>query len=205
MLRNLACGYEFPLLELSLELGRGEHVVVYGPNGTGKTTLLKTVVGLIKPLSGEVLVLGKPPRRGTRVMRNIFYLPETVELPPYLRVGEYAKLVFDIYGERPDAQRIKEGMKLFELESLYGRKLGELSQGQKRKVQLLVAYSLGRELTVLDDPAIGIDDSGEELVRILVEELSEKGAVLVTSRNPIAGLNNVSINEFKGAKPPSSF
>lgn len=130
-------------------------------------------------------------------MRSVFYLPETINLPPYLRANEYVELIFDIYGERPNHERIHSGLELFGIESLYRKRIGELSQGQKRKLQLLVAYSLGRPLTVLDDPAIGIDESGDKLIKDLINLLVENGAVLVASRNPIRGLNNVPIEKFK--------
>ncbi|ASJ12199.1 ABC transporter ATP-binding protein [Thermococcus thioreducens] len=196
-LRNLTCGYRVPLLSASFELKTGEHLVIYGPNGTGKTTLLRTIVGLLRPISGEVEILGKRAKRGSPIMKNVFYLPETIDLPAHLRAREYVELIFDLYGEKPDLARIHEGLNVLELGPFYQRRIGNLSQGQRRKLQLLVAYTLKRKLTVLDDPTIGIDKSGSNIVRYIVNVLTESGAVLITSRNPIVGLNNISIEELK--------
>ena len=195
--KNLVCGYDIPLLSASFELKTGEHLVIYGPNGAGKTTLLKTILGLLHPISGEVEILGARAKRGSLTMRNIFYLPETIDLPSHLRANEYVELIFDLYGERPNLARIREGLNIFELGPVYRRRIGELSHGQRRRLQLLVAYTLSRRLTVLDDPTIGIDESGDDIVRDIVNVLTEKGAVLIASRNPINGLNNVSIKELK--------
>ena len=196
-MKDLVVGYDFPLLSTSFELDREEHLVIYGPNGAGKTTLLKTIVGLLKPISGEVEILGRRPKRGNPVMRNVFYLPEAIDLPINLRAKGYVELIFDLYGEKPDLGLIGEGLEVFELGPVYGKRIGELSHGQRRRLQLLVAYALRRKLTVLDDPTIGIDESGDKIVGHLVDALTGEGAVLLTSRNPLKGLNNVSIGEFR--------
>jgi len=197
VIRELVCGYDRPLLKASLKLREGEHAIVYGENGTGKTTFLKTVAGLREPLSGEVRILGKKPGRGKPVMREVFFLPEEISLPLELRVKDYVIMISDIYGEKPDEERISRGLEFLGLERLYSRPIKELSQGQRRKVQLLTAYVLGRKLTLLDDPVVGIDDGGEDVVKTIIGELTKDGAVLATSRRPVDDLNCIPVDDLK--------
>ncbi|ASJ10288.1 hypothetical protein A3L12_02745 [Thermococcus sp. P6] len=197
VIRELVCGYDRPLLKASLRLREGEHAIVYGENGTGKTTFLKTIAGLREPFSGEVRILRKKPGRGKPVMREVFFLPEEISLPIELRVKDYVNMISDIYGEKPDEERISRGLEFLGLEHLYNRPIKELSQGQRRKVQLLTAYVLERKLTLLDDPVIGIDEGGEDVVKTIIRELTKDGAVLVTSRRPVDSLNCIPVDDLK--------
>jgi len=73
--QDLECGYTSPLLNVSLTLRRGESLLLYGPNGVGKSTLMKTVAGICRPLRGDVLLCGKSIYKDVRVKRSIFYVP----------------------------------------------------------------------------------------------------------------------------------
>jgi len=195
--QDLACGYTSPLLNVSLTLRRGESLLLYGPNGVGKSTFMKTVAGICRPLRGDVLLCGKSIYKDTRVRRSIFYVPEIIELPPFVNPIEYVHLVAEFYRTRPSADYVSAGLELFELEPFVRTPIEKMSQGQKRRVQLLAAYVLRRALTLLDDPLIGIDGSGEQYIRCLVEALTTDGVVLMTARRTIDSFISLNVGEDK--------
>ncbi len=187
-LTALECGYQIPLCTLTLQMQTGEHMLFYGPNGVGKSTLLKTLVGLLPPLSGTVTFDGQSPHHSKALRRKIFYLPENIRVPDFLSPLEYVTLIAEFYSEKPAPERLEEGIALLDMRTYCKRPLGQCSQGQQRRAQLLAAYVLCKPFTLCDDPLIGIDRDRDQILRAFVQSLAASSVVVLTGREPVKGL-----------------
>ncbi|MHA2380872.1 MAG: ABC transporter ATP-binding protein, partial [Candidatus Thorarchaeota archaeon] len=122
---------------IDLDVKRGEIFGLLGPNGSGKTTVLKTILGLVKPDSGSVKVLGiNVEDDPVGVKRRVGYVPESPRIYEFLTGLEFLDLTGDIYGMSPSEKkrRIDEYLDALELEGREGDMISSYSQGMKQKV-----------------------------------------------------------------------
>ncbi|MEV0587626.1 ABC transporter ATP-binding protein [Nonomuraea sp. NPDC050310] len=138
---------------VSLEVRQGELVGLLGPNGAGKSTLINLLVGLRRPTSGTVEVLGGSPA-DPRVRRGIGVTPQETGLPSSLRVGEIVDFVARHY---PAAVAKDELLGRFGLDGLVRRQVGSLSGGQRRRLGVALAFVGDPRLVFLDEPTTGLD------------------------------------------------
>lgn len=167
------------LKNISLTIEGGSFLGIVGPNGGGKTTLLKIILGLIKPVSGTVMILGKKPEevRGTGL---IGYLPQNLmagkNFPAtamdVVLMGTYKKgKIFYSDEDKENAIDILKTMSMFEKkDKLYG----SLSGGEQQRVCVAQALVSRPSLLVLDEPSTGIDVVGQEDFYLLLKELKAK-------------------------------
>jgi ABC-2 type transport system ATP-binding protein len=175
---------------VSLEARRGEVVAVVGPNGAGKTTTLRIIVGLIRPDSGEVLVLGVEPwRGGPRLKRKIGYLPEDAGVYKRMSGLEFLRFVASLYASTPEEaeEMVWRAVRLSGLgRDQLERPMGSYSKGMRRR--LLVARTLMTqpEVVVLDEPTAGVDVEHAVAIRREIRRQASRGAaVIVSSHNMI--------------------
>lgn len=188
-IHNLLCGYPNLKLRISLTLHPGDRLLLYGPNGTGKTTFVKTLLGLSPILQGNILLNKRDILKNKSIRREIFYLPETIEIPLFLKPIEYIRLMAAFYQTRVELSRLHEGMEMLGLETVAELPLKRLSLGQQRRVQLCAAYVINRTLNILDDPLIGLDQEGKSLFDALMEKLGARTIVIATARERRSGFS----------------
>jgi len=138
---------------LDLTIGPGELVALLGANGAGKTTAVRTLLGLSKPTSGEVRVFGGDPREA-RSRTRIGALLQVARVPETLRVREHIHLFSSYY---PNPRPIDEVIAAAGLEGLEKRKFGQLSGGQQKRLLFALAICGNPDLLVLDEPTTGLD------------------------------------------------
>lgn len=175
---------------ITLRVPRGSVFVLAGPNGSGKTTTIRTLLGLYRADEGSIEVLGVTPGSSDwkRVQSRIGYLPEDAE--PYERLSGYENLLFyaRLYatGREDLSSRYLEnaiaisGLSREEL----ARRAGDYSKGMKRRLLLATALMHDPELAVLDEPTTGLDVFSAYRIRGLIKELAGRGkTVIVTTHN----------------------
>lgn len=163
---------------LALDVRRGEIYGFLGRNGAGKTTTIRMLLGLIRPTSGEVSVLGHAIVPGeTRVFSRIGFLVETASAYPNLTVREN----LDIQRRLTGAPRgsIAHTIERLSLGQYADRKAGQLSLGNKQRLSLARALLHDPEVLVLDEPANGLDPAGIVEIRHLLRELATQHGVTV--------------------------
>ena len=155
-----------------------------GPNGAGKTTTIKILVGLLKPTSGSVKVLGQEVHVDQADSRlNIGYMPELPRFPKHLKGAE----LLDVYGRMygmTQQERAEQIPKLIESVGLKGREndlIGKYSKGMQQRIGIAQALLNNPELVILDEPSIGLDPVGMVEVRELMKTISKEGVTVFLS------------------------
>ena len=180
------------LKALDLEIRRGEVFGLLGPNGSGKTTTIKLLLGLLFPTSGDIFVLGKP---ATDVGKNekIGYLPEESYLYRFLNAEE----TLDFYGRLFNMsgpvrrQRIAQLISMVGLESARKRQLREYSKGMSRRIGLAQALINDPDLVLLDEPTSGLDPIGTRNMKDLILDLKKRGKTVIMSSHLLADVQDV--------------
>jgi ABC-2 type transport system ATP-binding protein len=177
---------------LDLEVRRGEVFGLLGPNGSGKTTTIKLLLGLLFPTEGEALVFGKP---ASDVAKNerLGYLPEESYLYRFLTAEE----TLDFYGRLFDMpasvreERIDSLIKLVGLDRARKRQLQEYSKGMTRRIGLAQALINDPELILLDEPTSGLDPIGTREMKDMILRLKEEGKTVVMCSHLLADVQDV--------------
>jgi ABC-2 type transport system ATP-binding protein len=166
---------------VDLEVGDGELVGLLGPNGAGKSTLVKVAVGLVRPGSGEVLVVGA--RAGSRPARSALgYLAETFRFPGWYTADEVLDLHQRLAGSKGGTAERRRLLELVALADAADRRVDGMSKGMQQRLGVAQALVGEPRLLLLDEPTSALDPVGRRTVRLLLEELRDRGvAVLLNS------------------------
>jgi len=180
------------LNSLSLEVQRGEVFGLLGPNGSGKTTTMKLLLGLLFPTEGEISILGKP---ASDVSKNekIGYLPEESYLYRFLNAEE----TLDFYGRlfnMTSAERKRRTDELLErvgIQHARRRQLKEYSKGMTRRIGLAQALINDPDLVLLDEPTSGLDPQGSRDMKDLILKLKSEGKTVVMCSHLLPDVQDV--------------
>ncbi len=190
---------EYVLKGFDLRVGYGEVVRLEGPNGSGKTTVLKLAAGIERPSEGEVLLEGLPPwnieskRKMGVVMHNNMTYSE-------LTVRENLEFFSSLYGVSLD--RAMELSREVGLDKRMEQRAGELSFGWRKRLELVRAMLHSPKLLLLDEPFVGLDTAGREaLLKLLRDALKSGTTIMYTA--PIGYEVTVSDHERVVSLPPS--
>ncbi|GIF52187.1 ABC-2 type transport system ATP-binding protein [Asanoa ferruginea] len=176
--------------DVSCTVGRGEVVGLLGPNGAGKTTVIKILLGLVRPDSGEVLLLGRPGR-DPKARARVGYLPELFRYQPWLTAAEVLALHVRLAGIAvPTAER-HECLGLVGLADRAGDRVGGFSKGMQQRLGLAVALVARPDLVILDEPTSALDPLGRADVRDLLLSLKERGVAVLLNSHLIGEVERV--------------
>jgi len=165
---------------LDLEVRRGECFALLGPNGSGKTSIIRALVGLHRPSAGRILVDGSDVvREPDRVKQQLSYVPQRVSMPDLLTAREVATVFARLKGVRDS--RVEEVLDLFALTDSADRRTREFSGGMMQRLGLAVAFLQDVPLFVLDEPSANLDLLGVDCLRKLLGELKKKNTTIVFS------------------------
>lgn len=185
-LKDLSAGYDknIVLENVSFEVFSGDFIGIIGPNGGGKTTLIKTILGLIKPASGEMnMFISKT---------NIGYLPQVnqidkrfpISVIDVVRSGKANSALFSSFHKNAEEKEKAEAL-LAEMgiSHIRNKAIGELSGGQMQRVFLCRALMNQPELLILDEPSTYVDNNFEGELYLKLKELNEQMAILLISHD----------------------
>ncbi len=176
--------------DVSFSVARGEVLGLLGPNGAGKTSVIKMLLGLVRPDAGEVLLLG---RRSSdpRSRSAVGYLPELFRYQPWLTAAEVLALHVKLARvDVPVAER-RECLALVGLADRSGDRVGGFSKGMQQRLGLAVALVARPELVVLDEPTSALDPIGRVDVRDLVLALKSRGVAVLLNSHLIGEVERV--------------
>jgi ABC-type Fe3+/spermidine/putrescine transport system ATPase subunit len=175
LLKNLTIRYgSTPVVrDFNLEVHDGEMVALLGPSGTGKTTVLRAVAGLIQPYQGEIFIDGQPVNHLPPEKRSAVMVFQKSLLFPFLNVAQNVAFGLRMQGRqgRDTGKKIQEIMQLTQLAGLGKRKVHELSGGQQQRVSLARALVLKPAILLLDEPLSNLDANLRQQMRELIQDI----------------------------------
>jgi ABC-2 type transport system ATP-binding protein len=175
---------EFALNDLNLEVAKGKIIGLIGPDGAGKTTLIRSIIGLLLPTSGSISTLGlNPVTQKSEINQNIGYMPQKFGLYEDLTVIENLNLYADLkgIGEKDKISSFKTLLDFTELKEFRARLAGDLSGGMKQKLGLACALLGSPEFLLLDEPSVGVDPISRRELMKMVKKLSLEGITILWS------------------------
>lgn len=177
------------LQALSMEIPSGTIFGLAGINGAGKTTAIKTLLGMSRPDAGEVKVNGRHP--SALKASEIGFAPEIADLPDFLTVEEVLTYSCALIEYRLDKQRLEKVLDLLELSDSRSLVVGNLSKGTRQRVSLAAAIAHDPALIVLDEPTSGLDPLGRKLVKKLLKQLKTAGKTVFFSTHILPDLQEI--------------
>jgi ABC-2 type transport system ATP-binding protein len=163
---------------VTLEVGEGELLGLLGPNGAGKSTLVKIGCGLVRATSGSAEVCGSPAG-SFEARAAIGYLAELFRFPPWLEAGEVLTLHQELAGSDGGPKERGELLTLVGLGDVGERRVDAMSKGMQQRLGIAQALIGSPRLLVLDEPTSALDPAGRRAVRVILEEIKERGISVI--------------------------
>lgn len=192
-IKNLYAGYEHEtiLQDVNLEVYPTDFIGLIGPNGGGKTTLLKVILGLLPPQRGEVRILGSDVQHGRRF---IGYVPQFVDSDRDFPISVWETVSLGLVSgwspfrrfTKQEKARIEESLDVVGISNLSRKPMGELSGGQRQRVFIARALVSDPKLLLLDEPTASIDPNVTQDVYELLGRLNENMAILLITHDMMA-------------------
>lgn len=188
-MRDITVAYEQTIVipKLNLNIPEGKVTIVVGANGCGKSTMIKTVAGILRPKKGDILINGAKIREQApkEIARQMAVLPQSPQVPEGLLVKELVA-----YGRFPyqkpagglskhDHQVIQWAMEATGIEELKDRRADSLSGGQRQRAWIAMALAQETEILILDEPTTYLDMSHQLEILTLLKELNEKNGTTI--------------------------
>ena len=171
---------------INFEIKENEIIGLLGPNGSGKTTTIGMILGLLKPTSGEVLINGlKLEKNLINILQKINFISPYIELPKKLTVKQNLIVYGKLYSVKNLNEKIDYLVSELRLENLLNRVTGELSSGQKNRISLAKAIINDPNVLLLDEPTASLDPEIGDFVRTFLENYKKekKVSILLASHN----------------------
>jgi len=166
--------------DVSLEIAPGSVTAIVGPNASGKSTLIKCILGLVHPDSGKILIDDEPIAGRSHYRAKIGYMPQIARLPEHLTVAELFRMLKDLReGDASDADI--ELFARYELGAMGAKPLGTLSGGTRQKILAAVAFLFSPKVLILDEPTVGLDPLATTLFKDKVRKERNNGRTVLLS------------------------
>ncbi len=177
---------------LNLEVRRGEVFGLLGPNGSGKTTTVRLILGLLFPSRGVVRIFGEDPR-DVDTKKRVGYMPEESRLYEYLNAEETLDFFGRLFGlTRAERQRrIDSLIEMVGLEGAARRPVGEFSKGMARRIGLAQALINDPDVLIMDEPTSGLDPLGARQMKDLIGTLRERGKTIFTCSHLLSDVEQI--------------
>lgn len=178
------------IVDVDMQVRRGEVFGFLGPNGAGKTTTLRVLIDVIRPSRGQANVFGLDcQKQGVALRERIGYLPGELSLPRNMKGDQYLKIVDSLRSRRAEPVYLQELCERLDLDT--SRKIRDYSSGNKQKLGLVVALMGKPDLLMLDEPTIGLDPLIQQVVLELVDEARDEGRTVFFSSHILSEVQSV--------------
>ncbi len=176
---------------VSVRMEAGQAVSLVGPNGSGKTTFLKCLLGLVIPDSGTLSLYRQPILHNWDYRRHIGYMPQIGRYPDNMRVGQLFDMIKEI--RRNTFTRLDEDLiQAFEIGKFAHKTMRTLSGGTRQKVSACLAFLFDPDVLVLDEPTAGLDPLASEILKEKVLAEKAKGKLVLITSHILSDLEELS-------------
>lgn len=176
--------------DLNLTFTDTKSIALIGPNGCGKTTLIKCILGLNVIETGDILVSGKSVKEDFRYRQNIGYMPQIGRYPENMTIGQTIQMIKDTRKVH-EADLDTELLADFELEKMYGKKMRTLSGGTTQKVSAVLAFMFDPKIIILDEPTAGLDPLASEILKNKIIKEKNKGKLIIITSHLLSELDDI--------------
>ena len=177
------------LNDVSLTFNKGECIALIGPNGCGKTTLIKSVLGMVIPTKGNILFDEKSILKKYKYREQIGYMPQIGRYPDYMTVGQIIEMIKKIRNSNEDLD--EDLIKAFELEKIFDKQMRTLSGGTTQKVSAILAFLFNPDVLILDEPTAGLDPLASEILKEKIIKEREKGKLILITSHLLSELDDM--------------
>lgn len=168
------------LNDINLHLSKGECIALIGPNGCGKTTLIKSILGMVLPNKGEIFFQQKSIFKDIAYRSKIGYMPQIGRYPENMSIGQIINMVKAIRNSKETLDM--DLYEQFEIEKLLHKNMNTLSGGTTQKVSATLAFLFNPDVLILDEPTAGLDPLASEILKEkIITERSKGKLILITS------------------------
>ncbi len=177
------------LNDVNLTFNKGECIALIGPNGCGKTTLIKSILGMVIPTKGDILFDEKSILNKYKYRDQIGYMPQIGRYPDYMTVGQIIEMIKKI---RNSNEVLDEDLiKAFELEKILDKQMRTLSGGTTQKVSAILAFLFNPDVLILDEPTAGLDPLASEILKEKIIKEREKGKLILITSHLLSELDDM--------------
>jgi Cu-processing system ATP-binding protein len=174
---------------VSITCKKGECIALIGPNGCGKTTFIKSVLGMVVPDSGKIQFLGEDIRSNYKYRDQIGYMPQIGRYPDNMTIGQILDMMKDI---RNKTTALDEDLiKAFSLHKLVDKRMRTLSGGTRQKISASLAFMFDPAVLILDEPTAGLDPVSSELLKEKIITEKEKGKLVLITSHVLSELDDL--------------
>lgn len=178
------------LKDINLNIEDKNIIALLGPNASGKTTLIKTILGMVIPDKGEITVNQKKIKNNWTYREEIGYMPQIGKYPENMKAGQVLEMISDI--------RFKNHISLdndlynsFKINEILNKKMGTLSGGTKQKFGAYLAFLFNPNILILDEPTAGLDPISSIILKEKIIAEKEKGKLVIISSHILSDLDDV--------------
>ncbi|MCO5231894.1 MAG: ABC transporter ATP-binding protein [Chitinophagales bacterium] len=178
------------LNNIELQFEEGNIIALIGPNACGKTTLIKTLLGMVIPDSGEIFYQGKSIKNDWNYRNYIGYMPQIGKYPENMTVGQVIGMIEDLRNvAHKDLDR--ELYESYKLKDILYKRMGALSGGTRQKVSAYLAFLFHPQVLVLDEPTAGLDPLSALILREKIIKEKQKGKIILITSHILSELDDI--------------
>lgn len=177
------------LSNINITCKKGECIALIGPNGCGKTTLIKAILGMVLPDKGSIEFNGKSVLHDFLYRENIGYMPQIGRYPDSMTIGQIIGMIKKI---RSSTNVLDEDLlKAFELDKMYNKKMSTLSGGTTQKVSAVLAFLFNPAVLILDEPTAGLDPLAAEILKEKISKEKANGKLILITSHLLSELDDL--------------
>ncbi len=177
------------LRDVSLTCASGQCIALIGPNGCGKTTLIKCILGMVIPNSGQILFKDKNIARDYQYRHEIGYMPQKGRYPDNMSIGQVIEMIKDIRGSKTGLD--ESLIEAFGLNEILDKKMSTLSGGTTQKVSASLAFLFQPDVLILDEPTAGLDPLAAEILKDKIIRENQQGKLILITSHLLSELDEL--------------
>jgi Cu-processing system ATP-binding protein len=177
--------------DFSATCSKGECIALMGPNGSGKTTFLKIVLGMVVCDSGFISFNGKSIWKEWDYRAQIGYMPQIGRYPENMTIGQLFRMMKDIRGIRSAAELDESLPEQFGISAIQHKRMGTLSGGTRQKISACLAFLFKPDVLILDEPTAGLDPVSVEILKNKIREEKQNGKLVLITSHVLSELDDL--------------